>query len=609
MSAALPQSAWWRGRRVLRDRHTGFVGGWLCTWLDALGARVSGYSLPAPTEPSFFELTGIASLLERSVTATCAMPRRSRPRSRRASPRWSFHLAAQPIVREPFASRGDFRDQRHGHGEPARGLPPRAGPREDRGLHHRQGVPQRPVGAPFRGGRSPRRQRALQREQGRGRVGRRGVLGDVLAPRAAGHGAGRRLRAGNIVGGGDWARERLLPDAMRAFAAGRPLVLRSPGSTRPWQHVLDAVRGTLLLAERMPAPDAAAALAWNLGPPAEEVHSVGEVADEAVRAWGEGASWRHEPDASIPDRARWCFRRARAAQLGWRCRWGLRDAVGRSGAWVPRSERPDAALLDFTPFPDRGARGRRAARRVSSSSAGWPARSRWRPRGTAMRALFPALVRPRELRARGAADRVDPGQRVGLARGVGARPAFPAAPARRGQARARVHGTCSTCSWTCAGLGDLREWDAIELSAERGNLVLIPRGFAHGFCVVSDTAVVELPRRQRLCAAVRGRARLGRPGARHSLAPAGARAILRARPRVAAIGRAGAARLSGAVAIAGASGLIGQAIASRLEGAGRRILRIGRAAGADVVVDLARPGAAPPDALRDATRWCTGGGV
>jgi CDP-glucose 4,6-dehydratase len=143
------------------------------------------------------------------------------------------------------------------------------------------------------------------------------------------------VRAGNIVGGGDWARDRLLPDAVRAFGEGAPLVVRSPASTRPWQHVLDAVRGALLLAERVPGDDVPAErIAWNFGPAPADVHRVGDVADAAVRAWGGNARWRHEPDESIPESKALVLSSARAGEaLGWRCAWGLERAIAESVAW------------------------------------------------------------------------------------------------------------------------------------------------------------------------------------------------------------------------------------------------------------------------------------
>jgi CDP-glucose 4,6-dehydratase len=157
------------------------------------------------------------------------------------------------------------------------------------------------------------------------------------------------VRAGNIIGGGDWAGERLFPDAMRAFGEGRTLVLRNPRATRPWQHVLDAVRGTLVLAERDADPRAPAEdIAWNFGPAAGAVHAVSEVAGLAARAWGGDAAWREDRDESIPESRALVLSSERAAdRLGWRCLWPLRRAVDESVTWY-RAAREGGDLLALT---------------------------------------------------------------------------------------------------------------------------------------------------------------------------------------------------------------------------------------------------------------------
>lgn len=334
---------------MLVTGHTGFVGGWLCAWLDLLGSRVNGFSLPAPTEPSFFERTGLGALLERSVTGDVRDAAALGAAVASSDPQVVFHLAAQPIVRDAFREPvGTFATNVMGTVHMLEACRSRSSVEKivvfttDKVYRNDQS------GRPFvegdrLGGNEPYSASKAAAEWAAG------AYWETYLRRAQPRTALATVRAGNIVGGGDWARDRLLPDAMRAFAAGRELVLRSPGSTRPWQHVLDAVRGTLLLAERMAAQADAATLGWNFGPPAEEVHCVGQVADEAAKAWGRGSSWRHEPDASIPESRALVLSSARAErELGWRCRWGLREAVGRSVAWYRACERPAPAVLAFT---------------------------------------------------------------------------------------------------------------------------------------------------------------------------------------------------------------------------------------------------------------------
>jgi CDP-glucose 4,6-dehydratase len=142
-------------------------------------------------------------------------------------------------------------------------------------------------------------------------------------------------RAGNVIGGGDWADYRLLPDAARAISAGRPLVCRNPGSTRPWQHVLDPLTGYMLLAEELVHGNTAID-AWNFGPTREDVLTVGDVADRFVAAWGGGAEWITEPgQATTPHEAKLLAIDSSRAQreLLWQPRWRSTEAIERSARW------------------------------------------------------------------------------------------------------------------------------------------------------------------------------------------------------------------------------------------------------------------------------------
>ena len=142
-------------------------------------------------------------------------------------------------------------------------------------------------------------------------------------------------RAGNVIGGGDWADNRLLPDAARALGRGEPLICRNPGSVRPWQHVLDPLAGYLLLAETLAAKPAGLPSAWNFGPTQDDTLTVGDVADIFVRGWADGASWTAAPGVPAAKEARHLAIDSALARdkLGWRPRWRAGEAVERTARW------------------------------------------------------------------------------------------------------------------------------------------------------------------------------------------------------------------------------------------------------------------------------------
>ena len=346
---AVPRAAWWRGRRVLVTGHTGFVGGWLCTWLEHLGARVHGFSLPPPTTPSFFGATGLAVRLASSVIADVNDAAAVQRALAAADPQAVFHLAAQPLVREAFREpRRTFATNVMGTVHVLEAC--RAAPSLECVVAYT-------TDKVYRNDQSGRAFGEEERLGGNEPYSASKAGADMAVAsywesyfrHAARPPAVAIVRAGNIVGGGDWGRDRLVPDAMRAFSEGRELVIRSPASTRPWQHVLDAVRGTLVLAERGSEAGAGAEdIAWNFGPAAGAVFPVAEVADRAAAAWGEGASWREERDAAIPEsRALVLSSERAAARLGWHCLWDLGRAVDESVAWY-RAARDGADVLAVT---------------------------------------------------------------------------------------------------------------------------------------------------------------------------------------------------------------------------------------------------------------------
>jgi CDP-glucose 4,6-dehydratase len=320
--------AWWRGRRVLVTGLTGFKGSWLATWLGALGAEVFGYSLAPPTTPSLFE----AGRVRETVRWTEGDVRdlvhlRQAIQGARASV--VFHLAAQPLVRASYESPVEtFSTNVMGTVNVLEAL------REDDAARSVVVVTSDKCyenlerSTPYReddalGGHDP-----YSASKACAEVVARACHRSFLRPRGVGVAT---ARAGNVIGGGDWARDRLVPDIIAALSAGRSAPVRNPGAVRPWQHVLDPLAGYLLLAERLTDGAEAFSGGWNFGPDPESACSVQEVTASLCALWGDGARW-HEEGGVHPHEAaslRLDSSKARAA-MGWRPRLPLDRAL----AWT-----------------------------------------------------------------------------------------------------------------------------------------------------------------------------------------------------------------------------------------------------------------------------------
>ena len=317
----------WRGRRVFLTGHTGFIGGWTAAVLHGLGAELSGYALPPPTTPSFFDLTRLASRLSGTVADL-----RDRDALlgayKVARADIVIHLAAQPLLGAGFASPVEtFETNVMGT------------------VNLLECVRECGAGTVvvMTSDKVYRNSATDNREQDRlgasDPYGGSKVCCEVVAEVYA-HSflskAGVPLatvRAGNVVGGGDWAADRLIPDAMRAFGDRRPLSLRRPGAIRPWQHVLDAILGILLIVQRT-AGDPAVPEAWNVGPPVGRMMTVGKVATLAASIWGDGASVVHDGPIAFPetDRLTLDSRRIRT-ELGFAASWDLPELLARTVEW------------------------------------------------------------------------------------------------------------------------------------------------------------------------------------------------------------------------------------------------------------------------------------
>jgi CDP-glucose 4,6-dehydratase len=328
-----PASDFWRGRSVFLTGHTGFVGGWLAFWLARMGARVTGYSLNPPTEPCFYDCVRLKNLVPGTFGDVRDREKLTRAIAA-ARPQVLLHLAAQPLVgvafREPYET---FTTNVLGtlNVLEAAGAP---GSIEalvvfttDK-VYAEAGEARRFNEDDPLGGTEPYALSKASAEFAVSAYRHSQAMGEYP------HRALVTVRAGNIIGGGDWAADRLVPDAVRAFRTGEPLVLRKPGAVRPWQFVLDAAGGLLLLAEAACRDAQKFSGTWNFGPVERSRATVAEVANTLVRYWGPGANWKAGAALGIPETLQLEIDSSKATvHLGWRPKWPLAEALGRTIDW------------------------------------------------------------------------------------------------------------------------------------------------------------------------------------------------------------------------------------------------------------------------------------
>ncbi len=328
----------WNARSVLVTGHTGFKGGWLSLWLASRGTRVHGFALDPPTTPSFFAAARLADVLA-SDTRGDVRDETALGRCLAATrPDVVFHLASQPLVRagyrEPLET---FDTNVMGTVRLLDAVRTCDSVRAVVVITTDKCYDNRETDQPYRehdplGGADPYSASKACAE----------LVCDAYR-RSFLAGAGIRLataRAGNVIGGGDWAADRLVPDFLRASDAGQTLSIRAPRAVRPWQHVLEPLAGYLLLAERLLESDRFAE-AWNFGPAEADACPVGRIADVLCSLMPE-ASWRHDR-GDHPHEAgllRLDSGKARR-QLGWHSRWNLEEALTRTVEWHRAWKRGD----------------------------------------------------------------------------------------------------------------------------------------------------------------------------------------------------------------------------------------------------------------------------
>ncbi len=310
-------TSFWSGRRVLLTGHTGFKGGWLALWLASIGAEVTGFSTPAPTTPSLFDLAGVGDDVQ-SIEGDVRDRDAVAAAYREASPEVVLHLAAQPLVRasydDPVATydinvMGTVNVLDAARAAGAGDLHSIVVVTSDKCYLNREWEWGYREDEPL-GGHDP-----YSSSKAGAELIAAAYRDSYGLPIATG-------RAGNVIGGGDFSADRLVPDAMRAVADGDPLRVRNPDSIRPWQHVLCPLHGYGLLAERGERG------AWNFGPAEEEARPVRWVAERLGVRWeADGGDHPHEAHFLKLDSSR-----ART-RLGWLPRWDLERGLDATAEW------------------------------------------------------------------------------------------------------------------------------------------------------------------------------------------------------------------------------------------------------------------------------------
>lgn len=317
------------GRRVLVTGHTGFKGSWLALWLTHLGARVSGIALDPDTPHSHWEKLALPIDDRRHDIRDGAGLRRL---VESMAPEIVFHLAAQPLVRRSYAEPVDtWSTNVIGTVHVLEACRHAASVRAVVAVTSDKVYENRAAASAYReedrlGGHDPYSASKAASELA------------VDSYRSAFFSGPRRplvasARAGNVIGGGDWSPDRLVPDAARSLQAGRPMIVRSPGAIRPWQHVLESLSGYLTLGQRLLQGDEACATAWNFGPDARGAVTVEEVLKLLQRHWPE-LRWDAARDAGPHEAAVLHVDSGKAQRLlGWRPLWSVEQAAGSAAAW------------------------------------------------------------------------------------------------------------------------------------------------------------------------------------------------------------------------------------------------------------------------------------
>lgn len=327
----------WRGKKVFLTGHTGFKGSWLSLWLELLGAKVTGYALPAPTNPSLFDVANVAQGMKSiigDIRDGAVLVRAMFD----AEPDVVIHMAAQPLVRRSYVDPVEtYSTNVMGTVHLLEAVRQTSSVRAvvnvttDKCYENKEWVWGYRENEPL-GGFDP-----YSNSKGCAELVTAAYRNSFFHPEKHSQHqvALATARAGNVIGGGDWAVDRLIPDILAAFEKGQSAVIRNPHAIRPWQHVLEPLCGYLTLAEKLYAEGPIFAEAWNFGPHSDDARSVEWIVRQLAQKWGNGASW--EIDAGDhPHEATYLkldISKARH-RLHWHPAMGLHQALDLVVAWA-----------------------------------------------------------------------------------------------------------------------------------------------------------------------------------------------------------------------------------------------------------------------------------
>jgi len=326
----------WKGRRVFLTGHTGFKGGWLSHWLASRGALIRGYALEPSTTPNLFTAASIAGVLD-DVRGDVRDYRKLEASMKEFGSEVVFHLAAQPLVRRSYADPlGTISTNIIGTAHVMEAVRNTSSVRAVVGITSDKCYQNQEWAWPYRevdtlGGFDPYSASKACAEIVSAAYRSSYFPADRLHEHNV---AVATARAGNVIGGGDWSEDRLIPDLIRGFQAKLPVLIRRPNSIRPWQHVLEPLHGYIMLAEKLLAKQTQFASSFNFGPSDEDPWSVERIANKLVDLWGEGAAWIRDSDPSLHEDHYLRLDASRArTELGWRPRLGIERALEWSVNW------------------------------------------------------------------------------------------------------------------------------------------------------------------------------------------------------------------------------------------------------------------------------------